>query len=183
MAICFWYLRMLHVATCREHSEDFAPFLGESFEEYAAAMSRDGTWGDELTLVRFFGSKRMTSLSNLVSSRGRSGCIMCFLGVAQATSLLCYKSWFKQGWAGCTSSCCILTHRTCFQHRLSDSIVGLLHSVIHLLGCWCTPSCNAQVESRMTCFQPTHIVGMACPCSILRKRIARAVLERAEGCE
>lgn len=82
---------MLNVATCREHSEDFAPFLGESFEGYAAAMGRDGTWGDELTLVRFFGSKRMTSVSDLVCSRARSGCVMCFLGLAQATSVDCYR--------------------------------------------------------------------------------------------
>lgn len=34
-----------------EHADDFAPFLGESFEGYAAAMERQGTWGDELTLV------------------------------------------------------------------------------------------------------------------------------------
>ena len=37
---------------CRDHADSFAPFLGESFHGYAAAMAREGTWGDELTLVR-----------------------------------------------------------------------------------------------------------------------------------
>mmetsp|Transcript_40650 Transcript_40650/g.121247 ORF Transcript_40650/g.121247 Transcript_40650/m.121247 type:complete len:235 (-) Transcript_40650:1430-2134(-) len=34
----------------RAHRGEFAVFLGEDFDEYLAAMSRPGTWGDELTL-------------------------------------------------------------------------------------------------------------------------------------
>lgn len=41
----------LHVL-CRTHRDEFECFLGEDFDMYLTSMSRPGTWGDELTLVR-----------------------------------------------------------------------------------------------------------------------------------
>eukprot|EP00884_Botryococcus_braunii_P020391 jgi/Botrbrau1/7035/Bobra.0165s0058.1 len=34
----------------RSHREEFEPFLDEQFDRYLREMSRNGTWGDELTL-------------------------------------------------------------------------------------------------------------------------------------
>ncbi|KAK9863774.1 hypothetical protein WJX84_009732 [Apatococcus fuscideae] len=34
----------------REHQDDFEPFLEKRFSSYVSEMSRNGTWGDELTL-------------------------------------------------------------------------------------------------------------------------------------
>ncbi|KAK9826434.1 hypothetical protein WJX81_005249 [Elliptochloris bilobata] len=43
-------VRRKAVRWTRDHADTFAPFLGESFQGYTAAMAREGTWGDELTL-------------------------------------------------------------------------------------------------------------------------------------
>ncbi|GAX75657.1 hypothetical protein CEUSTIGMA_g3101.t1 [Chlamydomonas eustigma] len=34
----------------KDHADDFSPFLDEDFNAYVKAMSKSGTWGDELTL-------------------------------------------------------------------------------------------------------------------------------------
>lgn len=39
---------------CREHKGDFEPFLEKRFSSYLSEMGRNGTWGDELTLVSAF---------------------------------------------------------------------------------------------------------------------------------
>ena len=37
----------------RQHQEEYQAFLGENVDEYLDSMQQAGTWGDELTLVRF----------------------------------------------------------------------------------------------------------------------------------
>ena len=46
-------VRQKAVEYMRQHQEDYQAFLGESVDEYLSSMQQAGTWGDELTLVRF----------------------------------------------------------------------------------------------------------------------------------
>lgn len=37
---------------CRLHSAEYKAFLGDDWKQYLKEMEKQGTWGDELTLVR-----------------------------------------------------------------------------------------------------------------------------------
>lgn len=45
-------LRQKAVDHMEQHKADYEGFLGENVDEYLKEMHEDGTWGDELTLVR-----------------------------------------------------------------------------------------------------------------------------------
>lgn len=70
------------VAHMRQHKADFESFLGETWHQYITDMSHDGTWGDELTLVRFCrrfgdGSRRQRCCLNFQSTRRSiASCLM-----------------------------------------------------------------------------------------------------------
>ncbi len=45
-------VRKQAVMHIKQESEYFEAFLGEEFDAYCNEMGQEGTWGDELTLVR-----------------------------------------------------------------------------------------------------------------------------------
>ena len=47
-----YYSELRHAAVehLRKHPDMYAPYVEGSFETYCRSMSRDGTWGDHITL-------------------------------------------------------------------------------------------------------------------------------------